>query len=125
MEQKAANYSRLSEENAEDMQVLRYEISEEYRDHPDYLSLKRSSKEWEVDGGNRVATILIYIGLPEEGGETVFPKVPKPDWQVEASVSMVKKVVPAITHVIIGKKTTSRCNRCMLAEKYGLESMRR
>lgn len=91
MEQKVANYSRLSEANAEDMQVLRYEISEEYRDHPDYLSLKRSTKEWELDGGNRVATVLIYIGLPEEGGETVFPKVPKPDWQVGANVTIVEK----------------------------------
>jgi prolyl 4-hydroxylase len=34
------------------------------------------------NGGQRVATVLIYLSTPEEGGETVFPLAEKKVIQV-------------------------------------------
>ena len=41
----------MPEEFMEDLQVLHYEVGEEYRDHPDYMNLKRATHEtFDVDG---------------------------------------------------------------------------
>lgn len=48
---------------AEDLQVVRYELGQEYGGHNDY----------DADGIDRLATLLIYLEEPDEGGETAFP----------------------------------------------------
>lgn len=45
--------------------------AQKYDPHHDYLSFKAADE----NGGNRMATVLMYLSVPEEGGETVFPKV--------------------------------------------------
>ena len=35
-------------------------------------------KEGIANGGNRYATVLMYLADTEEGGETVFPNIPAP-----------------------------------------------
>jgi prolyl 4-hydroxylase len=63
-------------ENGEGLQVLHYQPGTEYKPHYDYFDpgepgtptiLKR--------GGQRVATIVIYLGEPDKGGGTTFPDV--------------------------------------------------
>ena len=61
-------------ENGEGMQVLNYAVGAEYKPHFDYFDpaelgtptiLKR--------GGQRLATLVIYLNEPERGGGTIFP----------------------------------------------------
>ena len=63
-------------ERGEGLQVLHYTPGTEYKPHYDYFDpgqpgtpaiLKR--------GGQRVATLVMYLGEPEKGGGTVFPDV--------------------------------------------------
>jgi prolyl 4-hydroxylase len=56
-------------ENAESMQVLRYEIGQKYDAHFDYFHDKMLLRL----GGHRVATVLMYLTDVKRGGETVFP----------------------------------------------------
>jgi prolyl 4-hydroxylase len=56
------------------MQLLRYEFSQTYKPHFDYFHDDLNSQE--ESGGQRIATVLMYLSTPEEGGETVFPSAP-------------------------------------------------
>ena len=58
----------------EQMQFLQYEKGERYIPHYDFFHLHQSgSKETVESFGNRVATIIVYLQEPEEGGSTFFP----------------------------------------------------
>jgi hypothetical protein len=65
------------EEHADGLQILRYNASTSYRSHLDYMELD-DTLEHDYDsahkGGNRFATILLYMTDMEQGngGETVF-----------------------------------------------------
>ena len=54
-------------EHGEPLQISRYEVGEEYQPHHDYFEEKNKTN------GQRVATFLIYLNTPEDGGETTFP----------------------------------------------------
>ena len=56
-------------ENAESIQVLRYEIGQKYDAHFDYFHDKNNVK----CGGQRFVTVLMYLTDVKKGGETVFP----------------------------------------------------
>nr|GMC66128.1 protein POLLENLESS 3-LIKE 2 [Ipomoea batatas] len=56
-------------ENGESLQVLHYEVGQKYEPHYDYFADEFNIK----NGGQRVATLLMYLSDVEEGGETVFP----------------------------------------------------
>ena len=61
-------------ENGEGLQVLRYGPGGEYKPHYDYFdpALAGSQKVLE-QGGQRVASIVIYLNTPRRGGATTFP----------------------------------------------------
>ncbi|KAJ4968440.1 hypothetical protein NE237_015141 [Protea cynaroides] len=69
IERRIAVYSQIPEENGELIQVLRYEKSQFYRAHRDYFSDTFNLNR----GGQRVATMLMYLTDNVEGGETYFP----------------------------------------------------
>ncbi|WP_077620310.1 2OG-Fe(II) oxygenase [Bacillus sinesaloumensis] len=58
-------------ENGEGLQVLNYGVGEEYKSHFDYFPPSKIDPE---KGGQRVATLLIYLNNVPAGGQTVFPK---------------------------------------------------
>jgi len=76
IEARIARLLNWPEENGEGLQVLRYSPGAQYRPHYDYFDpgepgtptiLKR--------GGQRVATLVMYLQEPEGGGATTFPDV--------------------------------------------------
>ena len=63
-------------ENGEGLQVLRYGPGAEYRPHYDYFDPEKPGTAGILEqGGQRVATIVIYLNTPVRGGETTFPDV--------------------------------------------------
>ncbi|GAA0157505.1 protein modifying enzyme [Lithospermum erythrorhizon] len=69
IEKRIADFTFIPVENGEGLQVLHYEVGQKYDPHFDFfqdeLNLRR--------GGQRIATIVMYLSDVEEGGETVFP----------------------------------------------------
>ncbi|CAJ1977813.1 unnamed protein product [Sphenostylis stenocarpa] len=71
IEKRISVYSQIPIENGELMQVLRYEKNQYYKPHHDYFSDTFNLKR----GGQRIATMLMYLSDNVEGGETYFPMV--------------------------------------------------
>ncbi|KAI4344992.1 hypothetical protein L6164_012162 [Bauhinia variegata] len=69
IEKRISVYSQIPVEHGELIQVLRYEKSQFYKPHYDYFSDTFNLKR----GGQRVATMLMYLNDNVEGGETYFP----------------------------------------------------
>ncbi|KMZ60681.1 Prolyl 4-hydroxylase subunit alpha-1 [Zostera marina] len=70
IETRIAAFSHVPKENGEPMQVLRYKEKQYYREHFDYFS---NHLNLEKRGGQRIATMLMYLSDNVEGGETYFP----------------------------------------------------
>jgi len=63
-------------ENGEGVQVLRYTPGAEYKPHFDYFDPNEPGTPTIVRrGGQRVGTVVMYLGEPEKGGGTTFPDV--------------------------------------------------
>jgi prolyl 4-hydroxylase len=61
-------------ENGEGLQILHYTPGAEYKPHYDYFDPKEPGTPTVIKrGGQRVATLVMYLGEPERGGATVFP----------------------------------------------------
>ncbi len=61
-------------ENGEGLQVLRYGKGAQYKPHNDYFDPAEPGGQVLLQrGGQRVATVVMYLNTPEEGGATVFP----------------------------------------------------
>ncbi|GAB4814205.1 hypothetical protein N2152v2_001251 [Parachlorella kessleri] len=63
IEDRVSLWTKLPVSHQEDTQVLRYEHSQKYGAHYDSVSAEKSP---------RIATVLMYLSTPEEGGETTF-----------------------------------------------------
>src|SRR5438105_1274256 len=63
-------------ENGEGLQILHYTPGTEYKPHYDYFDPAAPGTPTILRrGGQRVATIIMYLAEPEKGGGTVFPDV--------------------------------------------------
>jgi prolyl 4-hydroxylase len=63
-------------ENGEGLQVLHYTPGTEYKPHYDYFDPTEPGTPTILKrGGQRVATLIMYLGEPEKGGGTVFPDI--------------------------------------------------
>ena len=61
-------------ENGEGLQVLRYLPGAEYKPHHDYFDPAEPGTPSILQrGGQRVATLIMYLHAPIQGGATVFP----------------------------------------------------
>lgn len=62
--------------NGEPLQMLHYSIGGEYKPHHDYFDPKEpGTAVLTKAGGQRLATMIIYLNDVEAGGETVFPEL--------------------------------------------------
>ena len=63
-------------ENGEGLQILRYRPGAEYRPHYDYFDPTQPGTPTILKrGGQRLATLVMYLNSPEQGGATTFPDV--------------------------------------------------
>ncbi|GLS14627.1 2OG-Fe(II) oxygenase [Hydrogenophaga electricum] len=63
-------------ENGEGMQVLNYRVGAEYKAHYDYFDPAEPGTPTILRrGGQRVATLVMYLNEPVRGGGTTFPDV--------------------------------------------------
>ncbi|KAG9136956.1 hypothetical protein Leryth_013805 [Lithospermum erythrorhizon] len=69
IEKRIADFTFIPVEHGEGLQVLHYEVGQKYEPHYDYFADEFNTK----NGGQRIATVLMYLSDVEEGGETVFP----------------------------------------------------
>ncbi|KAJ0092117.1 hypothetical protein Patl1_26233 [Pistacia atlantica] len=69
IEKRISVFSQVPIENGELIQVLRYEKDQYYKPHHDYFADTYNLKR----GGQRIATMLMYLSDNVEGGETYFP----------------------------------------------------
>lgn len=61
-------------ENCEPLQVLHYRPGTQYEPHYDYFDPAEPGTPTILQrGGQRVATLVIYLNTPEQGGGTIFP----------------------------------------------------
>ena len=70
IEERIAAFAMIPADHGEGMQILRYEPGQKYDPHFDYFQDDENVKH----GGQRVATVLMYLSDVERGGETVFPR---------------------------------------------------
>ena len=76
LEQRIAELVQYPVENGEPIQILHYEPGGEYKPHYDYFDPKHPGNEQVLtQGGQRVATLIMYLSDVEAGGSTVFPEV--------------------------------------------------
>ncbi|WP_085316438.1 2OG-Fe(II) oxygenase [Derxia lacustris] len=60
----------------EPMQILRYGVGAEYSPHYDYFNVNEAGGRRQLErGGQRVATLIMYLSDVEAGGATVFPSL--------------------------------------------------
>ncbi|WJX94120.1 procollagen-proline 4-dioxygenase [Trifolium repens] len=69
IEKRIADITFIPVEHGENLNVLHYEVGQKYDSHLDYFMDNFSTK----NGGQRIATMLMYLSDVEDGGETVFP----------------------------------------------------
>ncbi|MQL99552.1 hypothetical protein Taro_032274, partial [Colocasia esculenta] len=69
IEKRIADFTFIPVEHGEGLQVLHYEVGQKYEPHFDYFLDEFNTK----NGGQRIATVLMYLSDVEEGGETIFP----------------------------------------------------
>ena len=76
VEKRLAELLKWPFENGEGLQILRYRMGAEYVPHYDYFDPAQPGTAKIVQrGGQRVATIVMYLRTPERGGATVFPDI--------------------------------------------------
>lgn len=62
--------------NGEGLQILHYQPGAQYKPHYDYFDPNEPGTPTILKrGGQRVATVIVYLGEPEKGGGTTFPNV--------------------------------------------------
>lgn len=75
IEQRLAQLLDLPVEHGEGLQVLHYQPGQEYKPHYDWFDPDQPGYGTiTARGGQRIATVVMYLNTPEAGGGTAFPK---------------------------------------------------
>lgn len=79
IEERIANVTGTRIVQGEGIQIIRYGKGDEYKPHYDWFdpSAQNSIKQLKL-GGQRIATVILYLKMPEEGGETEFTEIKPP-----------------------------------------------
>jgi prolyl 4-hydroxylase len=72
IQDKISSIIGIDKSRFEGLAIIRYMPGEEFKRHPDYFHGPSGAKI-SKKGGNRVATVVMYLNDVEEGGDTDFP----------------------------------------------------
>jgi prolyl 4-hydroxylase len=72
IQDKISNIIGIDRSHFEGITVIRYLPGEDFKRHPDYFAGPGAAKQSEK-GGNRIATVIMYLNDVEDGGDTDFP----------------------------------------------------
>lgn len=78
LDRRIAHVSGIPLERSEGIQVMRYKPGGQYKAHHDYFPMHLPGSKVQTvaaKGGQRCATMLMYLQPPASGGETEFPDV--------------------------------------------------
>ncbi|MES2790110.1 MAG: 2OG-Fe(II) oxygenase [Planctomycetota bacterium] len=76
LDRRLAEVTNWPVENGEGMQIINYGVGAEYRPHFDYFPPNSpGSKKILMQGGQRIATLIVYLNDVEDGGATIFPEI--------------------------------------------------
>lgn len=76
IDRRTSELMQLPIANGEGLQILNYRIGGEYKPHHDYFPPQETGSRVHVArGGQRVATLILYLNNVEDGGETIFPEI--------------------------------------------------
>jgi len=76
IEQRIAKLLNWPAENGEGLQILHYKPGAEYEQHYDYFDPTDTGTPALLrHGGQRVASLIMYLNTPDQGGATTFPDV--------------------------------------------------
>jgi prolyl 4-hydroxylase len=76
LDQRIAELMQVPVANGEGLQILNYQIGGEYKPHFDYFPPELPGSAVHIArGGQRVATLIVYLNTVEEGGETILPEI--------------------------------------------------
>lgn len=76
LETRVAKLMNMPVANGEGIQILHYMKGAEYRPHYDFFAPENPGSAVHLrQGGQRVATLVMYLNDVESGGETIFPEI--------------------------------------------------
>jgi prolyl 4-hydroxylase len=76
IEARIAELTSYPVEHGEPIQILHYVPGAEYKPHFDYFDPKLAGNEKVLAmGGQRIATLIMYLNDVESGGSTIFPEI--------------------------------------------------
>ena len=115
IDQRIADLLNWPLEWGESLQVLKYDVGQEYKPHHDYFSPTTSGDNMHhiTKGGQRVATFIMYLNTPERGGGTVFP-----DIGLEVTPSAGSALFFSYPNLFYGKNTLHGGTPVIAGEKW-------
>jgi prolyl 4-hydroxylase len=76
IEARISELTSMPVENGEPIQILHYMPGAEYKPHFDYFDPKLAGNEKVLSmGGQRIATLIMYLNDVDSGGSTIFPDI--------------------------------------------------
>jgi prolyl 4-hydroxylase len=76
IEQRLADLLGLPASHGEGLQILHYEPGQAYEPHFDWFDPELPGYETITrSGGQRIASVVMYLNTPEQGGGTAFPEL--------------------------------------------------
>ena len=95
IEKRIAKLTKIPVENGEEFHVLHYKYKQQYLPHFDYFwGTPESVKACTARGGQREASVVMYLYDTEEGGETIFPRAKKSVAPVRGDAVLFYNLLP-------------------------------
>lgn len=76
IERRIADLLAIPVNHGEGLQILHYQAGQEYEPHFDWFNPEQPGfSAITARGGQRIASVVMYLNTPEEGGGTAFPRI--------------------------------------------------